>query len=352
VLVAGVLGLVAAAGVDALIGGGNGERGLPEPTAAALATTTGSTANETETTADDDSVVVALRSNRETGTRLDASSGLEGTLFFTRRAKACPLVALDLATARARTIDVPGASGCRFRAPKTGPLMAKSENDALDRSGSVRYRLVDLSTGLTIGRARAWLGEIIWENDGDGVAWCTSGRSGIAVRFNLDRRRLEVCPRVYGPQDFAYVRRGELLYRGSAYAKGIGDARQVMRASDGAYVIRDGRRIQRWVEGAPDGNVTLPRGFETSPISLSPEGCVAAVATVHTIGLIDLGCLDVVTRVVGWTPPRRVFANSIVWSPNGDWLVLAEGDRIAFHRIADNTTVSYPAHAAELAWVN
>ncbi len=112
--------------------------------------------------------------------------------------------------------------------------------------------------------------------------------------------------------------------------------------ADGSAVVRVERTLERYAGDAPPVSVRLPGFWVGADPIVSPDTCLAAVPLDDGISVLSLCSSD----------PRIEFDGfAATWSPDGQWLAIAEPDAIVFHRlVGPEQTLRWPAHAAQLAW--
>jgi hypothetical protein len=305
-----------------------------------------------------DETVVAPTTEGQTGpTRLPAPEppleappdwpvgALEGELVFTA-VDGCRVRAVDLSSGRER--ELASFSGtCELWAAPTGQQVAYGLGPS-SGDGFVPFKLADLAAPeRELGGYRALFGVVLWSQDGQRVAWCGTRRVGFDLEVGGPARRLPSCPAAYTPDNgiaFAIGRRlvveDKTVLRADA---GITFAR--FGTDESLAVVEDGRELVRY---SPDGRhrdiIGIPEG--RTPI-LSPDNCAAVFRPLEGSGGITFTALPCFQG----RAPVDLVGNDAAWSPDGEWLAVAEEDAIALERVVGPAqTVRWPARAAELAW--
>ena len=210
-----------------------------------------------------------------------------------------------------------------------------------------RFRLVDLSRPeRLLGGHGALFGFVSWSPDGRRVAWCGASRSGFDLELGDGVRRLVDCPIGYTPEGAIAVALGaRLVASGRTVLRREGGITFARWGADGSLaVVVGGRRVERWLGGKLRGSLDLPRWLEGRLPILSPDNCAALFRRPTRVDLISLGCFR-------GDAPRAFFDADAAWSPDGDWLVVAEDSSLAFHRVVGPRDVfRWPLAASRVAW--
>jgi hypothetical protein len=288
----------------------------------------------------DDSAPTGTGSPPATTTASDADSedegegfpglGLPGSLVFLAGDE-CRVRQVSVASGNEFPLpDIP--TGCAFSAPPTGSRLAYAVRESGDSAGRSAFRFVSLNEPLRdLGSFDAPLAGVVWSADGQRAGWCDDAGTGFDYELGRELRELEQCPRGYTPEGQPVVAAGRrlLLPGGTTFGPAPRGIQAVRFGSDGslALVLRGGT-IER---SDPRGDVTtaaVPRPIRRWPLLLSPDNC--AVLGVHRdiVALVDLGCF----RGLG-SPPEAFVGTAATWSPDGEWIAVAEGRTIAFHRV-------------------
>jgi hypothetical protein len=270
---------------------------------------------------------------------------LQGTLTFTD-ANSCDVRVIGLAGGRERAI-AHFRSDCFLWTPRVGTRLAYGLGPS-SAEGLHPFRIADLANpNIELGGYRALFGVVVWAADGQRVAWCGSSRTGFDLEIGGPAHRLPRCPVAYTPEGrIAYAVGNRVLVGERTVFKADGGVTYVQFGSDGSLVVvMDGHRIERI---PPDGSPTtidLPAELEGKTPILRADNCGALFRDGNGgIELVDLGCKP-------GLPNRSFVGNDAAWSPDGDWVALAQPNRIAFDRVVGSRLeASWPAQAAQLAW--
>ena len=272
---------------------------------------------------------------------------LEGSLVFTN-AEDCRLRVVGLAGGRERPL-ARFSSDCDLWAPPVGERIAYGLGPA-SADGFTPFKLADLSRpNADLGGYRALFGVVLWSPDGQRVAWCGRRRTGFDLEIGGAARRLPRCPAAYTSDSrITYAVDNELMVEGDVALRASGGITYVHYGTEGSVaLVIDGRRIERWEGDKRTGTLLIPPGLQGRTPVLAPDNCGAVFPPGEEIGtmrLYSLGCL------VG-DRGRSFEGRDAAWSPNGEWLAIAEQDSIVFARIAGpQPEVRWPAHAIDLAW--
>ena len=241
------------------------------------------------------------------------------------------------------------ATGCALSAPPAGNRIAYGLPES--SGGASAFRFVSLNEPLRdLGRIVAPLAGVVWSADGQRAGWCNHEGRGFDYELGRKFRRLGRCPRGYTPdgQPVLAARGRLLLPGGTTFGEAPGRVRAVRWGTDGSFavVLGDGT-IER---SDPRGGITaaaVPRPVRRWPLLLSPDNC--AVLGVHRdlVALVDLGCF----RGRG-SPPEAFVGRAAAWSPDGEWIAVAEGRTIAFHRVVGEYRIErWNVAARDLAWL-
>jgi WD40-like Beta Propeller Repeat len=270
-------------------------------------------------------------------------TGVGGSLVFTNP-PSCAVREVDLPTG-IESPNVVRASTCElWIAPKTQKIAVGIDETTRD---AVPFRFVDLGrTRRNLGNSTALFGFLLWSPDGQRAAWCNSRRVAIDLELGGSKRRLDECPAAY-TQDgrIAYARENRLLVEDRVVLRTRGGITNVHFGVQGSVaVVVDGRRIERYLrDGTLHLRRRLPRALEGRLPSFTPNNCAALFELERTIRLLDVGC----SSYEDATFPGRETA----WSPDTNWIAVAERRTIAFHYLpGGREVVRWDAEAAELAW--
>ena len=269
---------------------------------------------------------------------------LRGTLVLTD-AEDCRVREVSLAGGSERPL--PRLAGdCRlWAAPRGARLAYGLGGGAGDR---VPFKFVDLSSpGRNLGGYSALFGFVTWSADGHRAAWCGRKRVGFDLELGRGARRLPECPAAYTADGrIAYARGNRLVIEGDGVIRAPDAITYVARALDGSLaLVIQGERVQ---VHQPSGNVMdvpLPRRLEGRLPILAPDGCAALFTrpAEDLVELLPFGCFR--------GESNTYFGRAAAWSPDGEWIALAESDAITFRRVVGGSgVIRYPLAAAELYW--
>lgn len=283
------------------------------------------------------------------------SGAASGLLAFTAPS-GCELRAIDIRSGR--MLDLPRLeTSCELYAPRVGSRVAYSTLHY--EGGPMRsFSVLDLA------HPRASFGDyeghwIAWSPDGSTLAWCDTLRSGFELVGRQRPKRVDQCPS--GPS--AYDPSGALASVNDRQEIVVG-GRPLLRARrpvwhfawgvDGSLaVLVEGGRVDRYEGGRLVGTASVPivpdrpiTFLGDLPADLAPDNCAALSVSGDVVRLVDLGCFQ------GPAPQtfRGVYAD---WSPDGKWIVVAEPDAVAFHRVVGGeASVRWDVAAGQLAWLS
>jgi hypothetical protein len=268
---------------------------------------------------------------------------------------------------------------CDLWAPPVGGRLAYAVGSA-DLAETAPIRFLDIGRPLLdLGEFRAFSG-VVWSHDGQRAAWCESATNGFdyevgAWDLETGRRALRAlgfCPRAYTPDGrLASTLDRELVVGQGTLLVAGGHIDHVQWGRDGSLgLILEGRRIERRVGRRITDVVDLPGPFQYRPTVLSPDNCAALLVQRRRIHIVDVGCFRgrgsitnispdnclnrrqaTFSRCARFRSPRSFDGLSAVWSPDGDWIAVAELDEIAFHRVVGPyRAIRWEASANRLAW--
>jgi hypothetical protein len=277
-----------------------------------------------------------------------AASGL---LAFTAPG-ACELRAVDLRSGR--MLELPRLeTNCELYAPRVGTRVAYSVHD--DWGTSKRHFSI-----LDLENPRASFGDYLgdwnpaWSPDGSKLAWCDGFRSGFELSRGQRPKRLHQCPLAYDPSGaLASVNgRQEIVVGGRPLLRARRPVWQFAWGVDGSLaVLVEGGQLDRYEDGRLAGTASLTPPSNEHPATiwppeLAPDNCAALPVSGDVVRLIDLGCFQ--GRAPRWF--RGVYAD---WSPNGEWIAVAEPDAVVFHRVVGReASVRWNVVAGQLAWLS
>jgi WD40-like Beta Propeller Repeat len=270
---------------------------------------------------------------------------LQGTITFAD-AQSCAIRVIALAGGRERPVAHFG-SDCFLWAPPVGSRLAYGLGPS-SADGLHPFRIADLANpDLELGGYRALFGVVLWSPDGQRVAWCGRNRTGYDMEIGGPARRLPQCPVAYSEDgEIAYAVGDRVLVEGRTVLRADGGVTYAHFGDDGSLVIVvDGKRIERLPASGAPIEVALPPALEGKTPILRSDNCGALFRTENDgIRLLDLGCRRGLSN-------RSFIGEDAAWSPDGSWVALAQGNRIAFDRVVGpRLQVEWPARAFRLAW--
>jgi hypothetical protein len=317
-IVAGILVLAGIAVADAVRGGDGTEAGAGAETSATEETETG-------------------RDERRTGVPAPGS-----------------IILLDDAGCALRQVVVSSGqelplprieTGCELWAAPRGGLVAYALDGPWDAAAFRPFRIVDLShPDEPLGTYQTFNG-VTWSVDGQHASWCHDPGRGFdfPVRTEEEPRALRDCPVGYAPGERPAFAQGERLVLGGETI--LRASEEIVRAAfnrDGSITLylADGL-IARYRDGDVDGRVRAPE--TTGPPALSADGCEVAFPVAPASVVLGSVCGGVEGTFDG---------TAAAWSPDGQWLAVAEGDGIVFHHLTGTLgTTRWPITARALTWV-
>lgn len=272
-----------------------------------------------------------------------------GRIVFTER-HSCELSAFDIEAGR--FVDLPRVeTTCELWAPRVGTHVAFA---VPDDGGSIRhFSILDLEDPQADFGEYTSMGPVAWSPDGSKLAWCDATDSGFELSFGRPPVRLDRCVWAYGPGGVrvavkfgpqAASRRTVKILVGQAPPFTAGLPWDIAAGTDGSLgVVVEGRRVDRYEDGRLVGTAIMPANPGVP--ALAPDNCAALSVFPGGVELIDLGCFR-------GSAPRTFPGVYAAWSPDGEWIAVAEGDAVVFHRVVGpETTVRWDMAAGQLAWV-
>jgi len=265
----------------------------------------------------------------------------------------CELRAIDLRSGR--MLELPRLeTSCLLWAPRVGSRVAYRTLD--DPGGSMkRFSIFDLEKPrASFGKYLGWT-PMAWGPDGSTLAWCDTPQSGFELAGGQRPKRLDHCPWAYDPRGVtASVNdRHQIVVGGRPLLKARGGVWHLAWGVDGSLaVVVEGGRVDRYEGGRLVGTASLtpptPEHPSTiwPPEDLAPDNCAALTVRGDVVRLIDLGCFQ------GQAPRtfQGVYAD---WSPDGEWIAVAEADAVVFHRVVGpEASVRWDVVAGQLAWLS
>ncbi len=284
--------------------------------------------------------------NPADGGPLDTPEGwptgvLDGVLTFVD-SDSCRLRRIGLSPGRERPIE-PFQTDCAgLWAPKVGARVAFMPRILDARS----IRLADLGQSDRDYGVYPFLdgSDAIWSFDAQRAAWCDEREAGIERVILGEARNLSFCPMAYTPEgELAHVRGNRLVVGTRTLVNASGPIAFAQFGTDGSAVVRVERSLERYGVHEVPLSVRLPGRWVGAEPIVSPDACLAAVPVDDGISVISL-CSSA---------PRIEFEGSAAtWSPDGQWLAIAEPDAIVFHRLVGgpDQALRWPATATQLAW--
>ena len=272
---------------------------------------------------------------------------LQGSLVFTD-ADDCRVRAIGLAGGTERPLSRFAGDCQLWAAPVTNRVAYGLGPTTAD--GFSPFRIADLNQpNHELGGYRALFGVVLWSPDAQRIAWCGRRRVGFDLEVGGPVRRLPTCPVAYTADGaVAYAIGNRLVVEGRTVLRASGGITYVHYGTDGSLaIVIDGRFLERWEGGSLMGRAHLPASIEGRTPILRSDNCAALFAPLEDFGQIDLlgfPCFPGEQRAA-------FFGTDAAWSPDGQWIAVAERETIAFHRVVGGErTVRWPAAAAELAW--
>lgn len=289
---------------------------------------------------------------------------LAGSLAF-GDSRDCRLRVVGFVSGRERRLRRVG-TGCELSASPAGELVAHGGGD----NQPLEFRLLRLDPAPRELSGGVRIGPIAWSYRGL-IAWCESATSGVEF-LGASTRELTFCPRAYLGEEVARTRDRELLVRGRVVMTAAAHIEQVAGGIEGSVaLVLEGGRIERRDAQGRRRTVRLPSDTLATTLVFTQDTCAAAAVGSRTVAIVDLGCFrgrgQVTTVSTDNCTNRRESANSecarypaprafpgraAAWSPDGEWLAVAEPTGIAFHRVVGGyRVIRWPAQAAALAWL-
>ena len=314
----------------------------------------GDTANTAETGADQTAATTDARAAPEL--RLPGMAD-PGRIVFTEP-PSCELRAFDIQAGR--FVDLPPVeTTCELWAPRVGTHVAFIVPD--DFGGSIKHFSVR-----NLEDPQASFGEytsdtptpVAWSSDGSKLAWCDTRDSGFELSFGRKPVRLNRCVWAYGPGDVrvsvkfgpqAATRRVAKMVIGKAPPIAIGLPWDIASGTDGSLaVLVEGLRVDRYEDGRLVGTDQRDAGHgcqSRGVRALAPDNCAALSVGPGVVELIDLGCFR-------GSAPRTFPGVYAAWSPDGEWIAVAQPNAVVFHRVVGPAaTVRWEVAVGQLAWV-
>jgi hypothetical protein len=238
---------------------------------------------------------------------------------------------------------------CDLWAAPIGPRIAYGLGPS-SGDGFVPFKLADLASPFReLGGYRALFGVVLWSQDGERVAWCGRRRVGFDLQIGGPARRLPRCPAAYTPDGrIAYALGNRLIVEDEVVHRANGGITYVHYGTDGSLVlVIDGESLERWEGDRLTGGMAIPRALQGRTPVLRFDNCGVVFPSVGdpaSVELFDLGCMPEHGRA-------SVIGLDAAWSPDGEWLAVAQTEAITFVRVVGpRTVVRWPAAAVDLAW--
>jgi hypothetical protein len=284
--------------------------------------------------------------------------GAPGRIVFTEP-RSCELRAFDIQAGR--FVDLPRVgTTCELLAPRVGTHVAYVLPDDLGdsmRHFSVR-NLEDPQADFGEYSSFWPGGPMPWSWDGSKLAWCNTPGSGFELSFGRRPVRLNRCVWAYGPGDEKVsVKRGRLIViDGRPPIAAGGFVRDIAWGVDGSLAVLvdqvdryfGGPRVDRYEDGRLVSTTdVLPSTVDSFTIAdaFSSDNCAALSVGPGVVELIDLGCFR-------GSAPRTFPGLYAAWSPDGDWIAVAQPNAVVFHRVVGPAaTVRWEVAVSQLAWV-
>jgi hypothetical protein len=272
---------------------------------------------------------------------------VRGELVFTN-ADDCRVRTIGLARGRERRL-ARFLGTCELWAAPVGQRVAYGLG-ASSADGFVPFKLADLSDpSLELGGYRALFGVVLWSPDGGRVAWCGRRRVGFDLEIGGAARRLPHCPAAFTPDGrIAYALGNSLTVEDRVVHRANGGITYVHYGTDGSLALLiDGETLERWEGDRLTESFVIPPELVGRTPVLRSDNCGAVFPPLEEAGPIEL-------RSLGCMPDDQqatFFGRDAAWSPDGEWVAVAEAQSIAFTRVVGpDATIRWPAVAAELAW--
>ena len=274
---------------------------------------------------------------------------LRGALVFTD-AEDCRVRVIGLGGGRERPAGNLVAF-CRLWAAPIGQRIAFDTGGVRGTSGD-SFAVVDLRrAGVELASIINFAGDVLWSPDAQRLAWCDPDLNGFELDIGDEQpHALESCPVGYEPEgNLAFVRGRRLVAAGKTIVTQDAAITQAHWGIDDSLlvVLTNGvvRRFGR--DGSTDAvNLRSEGSTDFDPVAdvdPSPDNCGLLVQAPGLSELVDIGCFD--GRELSLT------AFDAAWSPDGEWIAVADPDQIEFHQVVGGRDVAiWPARARELDW--
>ena len=188
-------------------------------------------------------------------------------------------------------------------------------------------------------------GDVLWSPDAQRVAWCTLNGVGQELELGAERPRSFVrCPVAYSPDgSLVFAQGSRLVSEGRTLVRERAPIMQAAWAADGSslLVVSGAGVLRRYDESGMTDSLDL---FSTATFVPSPDNCAVAFFDAGRIRFENLGCHA--------GPPSGAYIGlDAAWSPDGDWLAIADPDEIVFQQlVGGDERIVWPARARALYW--
>jgi hypothetical protein len=236
-------------------------------------------------------------------------------------------------------------TGCELWAAPRGGLVAFALDGPWDAAAFRPFRILDLShPDEPLGTYQTFNG-VMWSVDGQHASWCHDPGRGFdfPVRTEDEPRALRGCSVGYAPGERpAIAGDGELSVGGDTVLRAPERVLRAVFNRDGSVTLfLESGLITRAVGGDIVGRLRAPE--TTGPPAISQDGCDVAFPVAGATVVLGSVCGGAEGTFGG---------TAAAWSPDGDWLAVAEGDEIVFHHLTGTLGVTrWPVGARALAWV-
>ena len=128
-----------------------------------------------------------------------------------------------------------------------------------------------------------------------------------------------------------------------------GFAWEIASGTDGSLgVLVEGRRVDRYEDGRLVGTSDMAASTPFNSVghpALAPDNCAALSVGPNVVKVIDLGCFR-------GSAPRTFPGVYAAWSPDGEWIAVAQANAVVFHRVVGpEVTVRWNVAVSQLAWL-
>jgi len=209
------------------------------------------------------------------------------------------------------------------------------------------FRFLDLSFPLRRLGAFATSTGVLLSQDGLTGAWCEGPRGFVVELGDETPDELDACPAAFTPAGaLAFITPRGLRVGDRLIARTRDPLVGAVWGSDGSLLLRYRKRVERLVGGRVRDRARLPAHIRDRPATFAPDTCAA----IFTGGEGELVGFDICSGA-GQLGSSR--ASAAAWSPDGEWIALAEDDGIVFGRIGGSSQAAtrWPVRARALAWL-